>query len=225
MPNAKHVPHLDQMSGQRCLLRPSLWATVYIYCANAWEVRTKLLPRLFLPRYCCGFFPVGYRFGRRQEAALVALAALQAWLRRMAWHWKGLYLRFGPVAGRGQLARTVVSLLEASVSLHRTHADWDAKQLEYQRDTALLGRGRRDILCPDDRVKQYRRRLPEAIYFLMMACLSNTWQATCLTPEEANAWCLRVLRCWYVPVALQQQFGVRRGGWHVPYGYIRFHQH
>ena len=87
--------------------------------------------------------------------------------------------------------------------------------------TSQLVRPRGHILCPDDKVRQFKWLVPMSVYFLMMmwfVMVSSNWTSTCLEASEANAWCAAVL-VKFVPAALHKQFGIRPGQWFLPYCY------
>lgn len=111
-----------------------------------------------------------------------------------------------------------VSHLRSTHAWKQSRQSWDSQKSDYMNAVSKFHRAKHEIICPDDKVKQYKWRLPLQSYFLMMAwfvCVSDTWKVSVLTAEEANAWRTLVLLT-FAPRALHKQFGLSRGKWFLP---------
>lgn len=92
---------------------------------------------------------------------------------------------------------------------------------EHEHIFSQFSAGKQEVICPDDKMKQYKWIVPKKTYFLMMAffvCVSSAWCAVDMSVEEAQAWCVALLTA-FVPARLRRQFGVVPGRWFLPYCY------
>ena len=116
---------------------------------------------------------------------------------------------------RGHAARQ----LEATRAwkMHRQRVG--ALTAEHEHIFSQFSAGKQEVICPDDKMKQYKWIVPKKTYFLMVAffvCVSSAWCAVDMSVEEAQAWCVALLTA-FVPARLRRQFGVVPGRWFLPY--------
>ncbi|CAL1165520.1 unnamed protein product [Cladocopium goreaui] len=118
---------------------------------------------------------------------------------------------------RGHAARQ----LEATRAWKMHHQRVGALTAEHEHIFSQFSAGKQEVICPDDKMKQYKWIVPKKTYFLMMAffvCVSSAWCAVDMSVEEAQAWCVALLTA-FVPARLRRQFGVVPGRWFLPYCY------
>lgn len=135
--------------------------------------------------------------------------SLAEWAKKFAWP-----------GTHKQVCGKAAAKLRCSRKWQELHATWQNQRARYLAHTCQFS-GPGLIICPDDKIKQYKWKVPVQSYFLMMAwfvCVSTSWHATSITPTEANAWCLTVLLT-FVPRALHRHLGLRPGRWVLPYCY------
>ena len=150
---------------------------------------------------------------QRHEDVDVVKKCVQSWARQLSWPY-----------GTRSFSDCAASVLRHSRAWNRTHDAWDNGKGDYTRLTAPLHRTKAEILCPDDKQKQFKWRVPLCTYFLMLAwfvLVSPTWCDAGLTIEEANSWCVALLMN-FVPAPLQRLLGISPQGWFLPYCYGSF---
>ncbi|CAE7634748.1 unnamed protein product, partial [Symbiodinium sp. KB8] len=119
-------------------------------------------------------------------------------------------------------ARSAATLaLQNSGAWKRERRVWKEQKESYTGAATPFRKPRNHVICPDDKVRQYKWWLPTRAYFLMMAWfvqVSNSWSTTSISPEDANGWCTQLLLT-FVPQSLHRRMGIRHGGWFLAYMY------
>ena len=119
-------------------------------------------------------------------------------------------------------ARSAATLaLQNSGVWKRERRVWKEQKESYTEAATPFRKPRNHVICPDDKVRQYKWWLPTRAYFLMMAWfvqVSNSWSPTSISPEDANGWCTQLLLT-FVPQSLHRRMGIRHGGWFLAYMY------
>ena len=150
---------------------------------------------------------------QRHEDVEVVKKCVRRWAQQLCWPY-----------GTRSFSDCAASVLRRSRAWNRTHDAWDNGKADCDRLTAPLHRTKAEILCPDDKQKQFKWRVPLCVYFLMLAwfvVVSPTWCDAGLTLEEANSWCVTLL-VNFVPAPLQRLLGISPQGWFLPYYYGSF---
>ena len=101
----------------------------------------------------------------------------------------------------------------------RTHFQRSHAPYALLRDSLQFPRGH--VVCPDDKVRQFRWVMPYTAYFLLIAwfvSVSQTWTTSSMSTDEANSWC-RAMLLALVPPLLHARMGITRRGWFLPYMY------
>eukprot|EP00435_Cladocopium_sp_Y103_P037765 s963_g10.t1 len=120
-------------------------------------------------------------------------------------------------ACRGYAARR----LQSTTAWRRHRRQVDEVLLSHGKILRGFQSSKQEVICPDDKVKQYKWVVPRASYFLMAAyfvSVSSAWCAVSMTVAEAQAWCAALLAV-FVPERLRRQFGIMPGKWFLPYCY------
>ncbi|CAE7300227.1 unnamed protein product [Symbiodinium sp. CCMP2456] len=109
--------------------------------------------------------------------------------------------------------------LTFDMAQERTHFQRSHAPYALLRDSLQFPRGH--VVCPDDKVRQFRWVMPYTAYFLLIAwfvSVSQTWTTSSMSTDEANSWC-RAMLLALVPPLLHARMGITRRGWFLPYMY------
>ena len=148
------------------------------------------------------------RTSEQEDTRLIAVA-IGKWLRKCRVP--------DPISWRAAAA----SRLKRAGAWLRETAHWHRSAAQYAADTGKLSWGAQEIICPDDKCKQYRWIMPAHVYFLMLlhyVIVADTWWLTEWSTDEANQWCVLLL-LHLVPERLCCYLGIRAWACFLPYCY------
>ena len=139
-------------------------------------------------------------------------------VKKCLWGWCSAFLL--PQSGKICRRRAAQSLQRHQAWLtHRKNLEFCKP--DYNIVSSQFSHSKTEVVCPDDKVKQYKWIVLEVVYFLMAAyfvCVSSTWQAVNMSVAEAQAW-FNALLTVFVPTRLKRAFGVLPGREFLPYCY------